>query len=295
MQLDFMPLAIVQAAGYIKHRSPRCTVLQYLERLRRSDRDAVQLLDLKAGELSRGWEAGRLSRDWEAENSILLTWQISFEHIRQVRVSAANLLSLMSFFDRQGISENLLRVQYRRQGQYSSSKNIVDDSSDEDMDSPLETDPGQDFEDDITTLRDYSFISVAGDRTVFTMHRLVQLFARRWLKAHDQIEQWKEKFISNLCQEFPTGEYENWERCRSLYPHVKSAMSQLPESQESLRQWAALLYRGAWYAALSGIIADAREMASKSRKQRVILLGDEDEEYLESTAMLATAYRLDGQ
>jgi hypothetical protein len=152
-------------------------------------------------------------------------------------MSAANLLSLMSFFDRQGISENLLRAQYERQDQYLTSKNTTDDSSDEDMDSLSETDPDQDFEDDITTLRDYSFISVASDRTVFTMHRLVQLSARRWLKAHDQIQQWKEKFISNLCQEFPTGEYENWERCRSLYPHVKSAMSQLPESQDSLRQW----------------------------------------------------------
>ena len=38
----------------------------------------------------------------------MATWQISFEHIRQERPSAAQLLSLMSLFDRQGIPYHLL-------------------------------------------------------------------------------------------------------------------------------------------------------------------------------------------
>ena len=37
--------------------------------------------------------------DREAQNSIMLTGHISFEHVRQTRQSAADLLSLMSFFD----------------------------------------------------------------------------------------------------------------------------------------------------------------------------------------------------
>jgi hypothetical protein len=54
---------------------------------------------------------------------------------------------------------------------------------------------------------------------------------------------------------FPTGEYENWERCRSLFPHVRAAMSQRPGAREPLLSWATLLYRGAWYASETGNIA----------------------------------------
>ncbi|OQD95467.1 hypothetical protein PENSOL_c020G11418 [Penicillium solitum] len=150
-ELEFMPLAIVQAASYITHRSPRCSVSQYLEKLRHSDCQAIKLLH---------HEGYHTHRDWEAKNSILLTWQISFDHIRRTRQSAADLLSLMSFFDRQGIPEDLLRVQ--------------DDLEDG-------------FENDIATLRDYSFIAPCENSMVFTMHRLVQLTLWTWLKTHGQI------------------------------------------------------------------------------------------------------------
>lgn len=63
-ELEFIPLAIIQAAGYIVHRAPRCSVSQYLEIFRNSDREATKLLK---------YEAGHLYRDWEAKNSIIVT------------------------------------------------------------------------------------------------------------------------------------------------------------------------------------------------------------------------------
>ncbi|KAJ5612645.1 hypothetical protein N7510_005839 [Penicillium lagena] len=276
-ELEFMPLAIVQAAGYISHRAPRFSVSQYLERLRNGD--AKRLLE---------YEPGHLHRDWEAKNSILVTWRISFNHLRQIKQSAADLLSLMSFFDRQRISEDLLRVQHRRNHLSSEDTNI-----------PSRLDTDHDFEDDIATLRAHSFISVGEDGTVFTMHRLVQLAARAWLQDQAQIEKWKEQFISILCHQFPTDPYsensESWEKCRWLFPHVKSAMSEPPESPDVQHQWASLLYNGAGYAWRSGNLADAREMASKSLEQNRKLLGEEDLATLASTAMLARVYYLQGQ
>ena len=50
-------------------------------------------------------DAGDLRRDGGVSNAILTIWQISFDCIRAKRRSAADLLSLMSFFDRQGILE----------------------------------------------------------------------------------------------------------------------------------------------------------------------------------------------
>ncbi|KAJ5425957.1 Tetratricopeptide-like helical [Penicillium sp. CMV-2018d] len=278
--LEFMPLAIVQAASYIRNLAPLYSVSQYLTDFQKSDREATKLLKK---------EPGHVYRDWGAENSILVTWQISFNHIRQTKPSAADLLSLMSFFDRQGIPESLVRYRPKANYRSRSTSELLSDSSDGETSE-------SDFRDDITTLRDYSFISISENGTTFTMHRLVQLTTYMWLKDDARIAQWKDKFISTLYNEFPTtGEYENWERCRLLFPHVKSAMSQQPTSPDAQRHWATLLYRGAWYASTSGNIADTREMASKSREQRIVLLGDEHEEVFNSIAMLAIAFGLEGR
>ncbi|KAJ5125244.1 hypothetical protein N7526_007421 [Penicillium atrosanguineum] len=279
--LEFMPLAIVQAASYIQNRAPRYSVSQYLRDFQVSDREAIRLL--KKG-------AGYLSRDWEAKNSILVTWQISFDYIRQTKPSAAELLSLMSFFDRQGIPENLIR--HQSIVDYISHSELLSDSSDAEA---SESDTTTDFEDDIITLKDYSFISISENSLLFTMHRLVQLTTRAWLKTHGQIDLWREKFISNLNWEFPTGRYKNWGKCYLLFPHVRSAMSQRPKSRESLLKWATLLHKGAWYAWESGHIADMREMALRSRNERASLQGEEHDQTLDSTAMLASAYQLDGR
>ncbi|KAF2022819.1 hypothetical protein EK21DRAFT_119353 [Setomelanomma holmii] len=89
--LDYMPLALVQAAAYIRDRAPRCSVQQYLDKYRQSDSRKTSLLNQAAG---------HLRRDKAASNSVIITWQISFDHVRSTRKSAADLLSLMSFFDR---------------------------------------------------------------------------------------------------------------------------------------------------------------------------------------------------
>jgi hypothetical protein len=108
------------------------------------------------------------------------------------------------------------------------------------------------FEDNILTLRNYSFISVSADGLIFEMHRLVQLSMQERLKAHGQVEVWKRRFIKNLCRDFPAGKYENWEKCQSLFPHIQLAMVQrpekLPDAEDSLEEWALLLYNTAWFA-----------------------------------------------
>ncbi|KAI0571336.1 hypothetical protein A1F96_08973 [Pyrenophora tritici-repentis] len=176
--LDHMPLAL------------------YLEEYRQSDRRKTSLLNQKAG---------HLRRDAAASNSVLLTWQISFDHIRKTRQSAAGLLSLMSFFDRQGIQEALLHRQ----------SSAADDG----------------FEEDVLALRDYSFITVTRDADTFEMHSLVQLATRTWLENEGQLDKWREQFISNLCAELPTGEHENWKKCEALFPHAQAALAQQPKSR----------------------------------------------------------------
>ena len=211
--LEFMPLAIVQAAAYISQRAPRYSVRQYLEDFKKSDRKRASLLN---------YEGEQLRRDRDAKNSIIITWQISFDHIREIRSSAADLLSLMSFFDRQGIPEVLLRD---RAEQGNSEQNLEEHDGDNEQDHDKDdiSECSDEFEDDIVALRNFSFISINADGSTFEMHSLVQLATRKWLEVHSQLEHWKQQFVRNLCANFPTGEYENWIKCQALFPHAKSA------------------------------------------------------------------------
>ena len=106
--LEYMPLAMVRAASYISLNRPFCSIQSYLELFAQDDARKTSLLNHKAG---------GLRRDRGAKNSIILTWQISFDHIRKTRPSAADLLSLMCFCDRQGIPAILLRNRSPTAGQ----------------------------------------------------------------------------------------------------------------------------------------------------------------------------------
>ncbi|KAH8589776.1 P-loop containing nucleoside triphosphate hydrolase protein [Bisporella sp. PMI_857] len=209
--LEFMPLAIVQAAAYISQRAPRCSVREYLEQFQKSDHKKIRLLQN---------EAGHLRRDWEASNSILITWQISFDYLRLNRPSAADLLSLMSFFDRQGISEALLKIQPEEE---SSDSHVAEDSEEDILSGASQDDQ---FEASVNALREFSFISVSVDGTTFEMHRLVQLATQKWLEASAQLEKWRQRYVKNLYTVFPIGEHEHWGKCQSLFPHAKSAVTQ---------------------------------------------------------------------
>jgi tetratricopeptide (TPR) repeat protein len=267
--LDNMPLALVQAAAYIRERAPRCSVQQYLEEYRQSDSRKTSLLNR---------EVGHLRRDRAASNAVLITWQLSFDHIRNTRQSAADLLSLMSFFDRQGIQEGLLR----RPSSTVTEHVFAVQADDE-------------FEDNVLALRDYSFITVTRDAKTFEMHSLVQLATRTWLENEGQLNKWRKQFISNLCAEMPTGEYENWEKCQALFPHAQAALVQRPKDRESLREWALLLYRAAWYSWQQGRAEEAEHMAVVSMKVRSEVLGDEHVGTLISMGMVGLARALGGK
>jgi tetratricopeptide (TPR) repeat protein len=285
--LEFMPLAIVQAAAYISARAPRCSVQQYLEQFRKNDHKKTSLLD---------HEGGRLRRDREAKNSIIITWQISFDHIHQTRPSAAGLLSLVSFFDRQGIPEALLKSRSEQQEDAQTDQEEHGGSAlNDEEDRSSQSSQNEDFENDIVTLRNFSFISINADRITFEMHRLVQLATRKWLEAHGELEKWKQQFIRNLCEEFPTGEYETWVRCQALFPHVKSAADQQPEDSSSLTDWATLLYYAARYSWKMGNFSDAEDLALISIKARTKLFGKEHEDTLNSMEILGIAYDIGGK
>lgn len=225
--LDYMPLAISQAATYIRQRAPRVKVSTYLKDFQRNERDRASLLNIVVRDRRR---------DGKASNSVLATWQISFEYIRTDRPSAARLLSLMSFFDRQGIAEELITSRYG------------------------EDDGAVDFEEDIMVLRSFSLVALSIKNDVFEMHRLVQFATRKWLEQRQEQERWKETYIAIMADAFPPGRYENWRRCRMLFPHAVLVLEYRPTDEDIIRQWTAVLSNAAWYAAEQGSYDEAELM-----------------------------------
>ncbi|RAO73452.1 uncharacterized protein BHQ10_009464 [Talaromyces amestolkiae] len=218
--LDYIPLAITQAAAFINRRG-RMTASGYLDEFQRNDKKRKSLLN---------WDSGDLRRDESASNSVVLTWQISFEHIHEQRRSAAELLSLMSFFNPQGIPEWILRRH---------SKSVAKAGDEDEADNA--------FDEDLGTLQSYSLITATADRDVCEMHALVQFCTRVWLSSFSDAKRWKQKFLGLMARESPQADFKNWVKCRQLLPHVVCLYeSELP-SDEAVKKWALMLNNAAWY------------------------------------------------
>jgi tetratricopeptide (TPR) repeat protein len=260
--LDYMPLAISQAAAYISQRAPRATVSKYLQDLRKGDKERAKLLQMDLGDTRR---------DGTASNSIIATWQISFEHIRKDKPSATRLLSLMSLFNRQGIPESLLA------GQYHGS----DDAS-------------ANFEDDLNMLLSFSLVATDLDGRHFQMHQLVQFSTTKWLKLQGDLEVWKEKYVTLMDDNYPNSEYENWKTCQALFPHAQAAVAYRPSGDGALKAWASVLSKAMVYAYDMGYYQTAQVMGRRVLEAREITLGVEHSCTLSSVSMLAVALRRGG-
>ena len=261
--LDRMPLAITQAAAYIVQRAPRMTISRYLDEIRKTDRDRARLLKKDVGD-SR--------RDGRASNSIIATWQISFEHIRREMPTAARLLSLMGLFDRQGIPESLLRGRYGR-----------------------DDDREADFEDDIYTLTSYSLVEMSAGEKEFKMHQLVQFSIKKWLELNQELEGWKETYITLMDDSYPVGRYENWAVCQALFPHAQAAVGYRPADIKALEVWASVLFKAAWYADDMGNYQAAQEMGQSALEAREAVLGAEHQDTLTSVNNLGSVLKGQGK
>lgn len=254
--LDYIPLAISQAASYIQMRSPRCTPETYLTELHESDGKFARLL---------AYDAAELRRDGSASNAVMKSWQMSFDHIQTVQPSAADLLSLMCFFDNQSIPESVIRPAPKATGLALNQRadtsaeveqnTVLDDFSslsvswsrdsfsdaDEFSDTSSVNETAIQYEDDVTLLNAFCLISTCHNGKDFEMHRLVQLATKRWLAASKKQEQFKQLFIKRISAAFPEQDPDDVSQQRHLFTHAQIATSYRP-SEDSMEEWVNLCY-----------------------------------------------------
>ncbi|KAI1026498.1 hypothetical protein LB504_013125 [Fusarium proliferatum] len=261
--LDYIPLAITQAAAYINRRAPRISIKSYLDTFRESDKKKGSLLNRDAGDLRR-YET--------VSNSVVTTWQVTFEQIRHERPSAAKLLSFMSFFNPQGIPEFVL-YDYNADPTDEADRDVVRDS----------------FEDDLDVLRGYSLVSVTETGGVCEMHALVQLCTRFWISAAGNEGSWRQLFLRSVSRHFPDGTFETWPICQMLLPHVEPVFEKEP-LLEGLLDWAYLLTNCARYMLTIGKYGVAENLSKMAVSTRSKVLGEEHPDTLTSMANLASTY-----
>jgi tetratricopeptide (TPR) repeat protein len=257
--LDNLPLALVQAGAYIEKNL--LTTEEYLKIYYESEESAVMLLDKK-------FESD--GRDEQIPNAVATSWMISFDQIRVDLPRAAEILSLMAFFDRQAIPESLLK----------------------DQDEPFSS-----FKESIGKLLAYSLVTRNVKTTHFDEHRLAHLISRAWLRQKGDDDKWLAAAQQRILERFPKEEYKDWDICGLYLPHARAVIDRelkIPSgtySQSTIR----LLSRVGKFLHFQGSYAPSMEISKQLFDYCLEHLGPEHPDTLWSVNILAVALEKQGQ
>ncbi|KAH0536549.1 hypothetical protein FGG08_006579 [Glutinoglossum americanum] len=256
-ELDYLPLAACQAAAFIRETSQ--TVSQYLQAYCESDLDKIELLN---------HEFRDLVRDPGASNAVLKTWMLSFNQIRRDDPRAADLMSVMSFFDRQRIPRYLLLKRSESAVRFAKA---------------------------LGTLKAFSFITSNQNDTMFDIHRLVHISTRNWLCLNHEQGKWAVQALILLSNHFPTGTREDWDICAELLPHAEATLRYDYPTDPNDNYRASLLHSVAGHLFEKGQYQEARRKASGGLTHREKTLGREHPETLKSMSLSAVVLQALGE
>ena len=274
--LDFVPLAITQAAAYIeRQRSLGMSVATYSKELQYDG--GIVLEDFPD-----------LRRDLEVPSSVVKTWYKSFHQIEQDSPLAAELFSLMCMFDRNGIPKFLLDGQF---------------------------DNDRSFRSILTPLVDYSLVIVELGCPTFIIHRLVHFAMTAWLESRHLVDRHRKNALDLLenClskQEAELGvlqaqadywqgywdttgsnirgEWSIWTRQSILLPHVQLMCEIVFTEKEQLLQQASICSITALYCQQRYKWSEAETFISKALKTQLEILGENDITTLLSARLAGT-------
>ena len=220
-QLEYLPLALVQAAAFVQENS--ITIAKYLQILEQSDNNLINLL-------SKPFEA--VGRDSGVPHAVALTWVVSFQQISHRYPEASYLLSLMCFFNRQGIPKAFLSRECIPQGdKYNGNDAKLPGGAANRADRAL---GAVELEMALGVLKAFSFISENSDNENFNIHRLVQLVMQKWLIRQNPSHIWFERALTIVASLFPSGAYENWKICEEYMPHAYAVLD--PKTSSSMTE-----------------------------------------------------------
>ncbi|KAE8397274.1 kinesin light chain [Aspergillus pseudonomiae] len=180
-ELEYLPLAITQAAAYIN--TNKSSISEYLRLLKKTEQDAVALISTDFGDKTRYRNS---------MNAVAKTWTITFNKILECDTLATDLLAFISCIEWRAIPYSILPAAY----------------------------PEARLVGAIGTLCSYSFLERRDDGTKLDMHRLVHLATRMWVNQKGRKTETTIAALNHLAEVFPSDDYTNREMWRDYLPHV---------------------------------------------------------------------------
>ncbi|KAL2859131.1 violaceus kinesin [Aspergillus lucknowensis] len=186
-QLTFLPLAITQAAAYINLNDIKLS--DYVALLKEQESNVIELLSEDFG------DDGRYQ---DIQNPVATTWLISFQQVQRLNPLAADYLSFMACINPRNIPQSLLPDAPSKKKRF----------------------------DAVGLLKAFSFVSEQIEDHALSLHRLVHLATRNWLRRERQFSHRIQHTAEHLTQVFPDDEHQNQKVWREYLPHALSLMGE---------------------------------------------------------------------
>nr|POF20689.1 kinesin light chain [Quercus suber] len=264
VELDYLPLAITQAAAYIN--SNRTSLEEYLSLIRSTEEDIVYIL-------SQEMQDNKRYKQSKQKHAIAATWLVSFKRIIKRdtdagrETDAADLLQYMCCIEWKAIPHSILP--------------------------PLQ--PTARMASAIGTLCAYSFVTRREGEKTYDMHRLVHLAARVWLGQSGSLAERQRMAMQHLTDIFPSDDYDNRDVWREYIPHAARMKRQENKNEgEDAAVRGRLCLKVGWCLRVDGRIGGAVRWLEESCDCKIDLAQDHPSR-LASQHALAAAYRADGQ
>lgn len=271
-RLEHLPLALAQAASYIKKR--RITIRNYVDRLDEGDSKFVDLLN----------EPFQIEgRDSRAPHAVAATWTISFERIEEIDKVASDILSFLGVLHFHAIPKTLIE-HYYHELYPNENKNSTSSALLEALD----------------LLRSFSFISEGTGQDI-NMHRLVQLVIQKWLIDKKQMAEYTRCAMKVISKLFPTKLFptEDFGILLRYLPHANSVLEKAESylindelytaGTSLLRQIILCLFTNCSYPEI------LRELAEKLSDTTRIRYGEGHPTTLEQITQLAAVHHRQGR
>ncbi len=265
--LGALPLAIAHAAAYLRELrmvTPRRYLEHITDRLENAPRNA------------------------DYPRSVFATFRTAIAQAEQQASGSAAVLCFAASFASDGIPDELFRQSLENYAVRA--QPIVPEGTAFDLRSVVANQIQLD--EALGVLDRLSLLTFSERSRTYSIHRLVQLAARRELVARDR-SAWYECAVRVAYAAFPAPEFASWPQCARLLSQARAAMEALPDEVVFLPA-ASLAHRCAVYLWKRGEYGMAMELDERALVIREKALGPEHPDVAESLSGLAILFRDEG-
>ncbi|CAC9884800.1 unnamed protein product [Aureobasidium pullulans] len=208
VELAYLPLAIVQAAAFIRENSTDIGNYLTLFREQTAEDQSTDVLGQEFEDMSRYPKVG---------NAVTKTWQISFKQLEIRNHLAFECLKHLACLAYSDIPDTLVfpQIQVSRLDRVKV----------------------------IGTLVGYQFLVRQRQGNLFDTHRLVHLATRRWLRTNEVWRSYVQDAVATLSRSIPYGGYQEYNEYSMYLPHAKHLLGHIDDDMEENEATTDLLSR----------------------------------------------------